>query len=88
MIKWNDKVKQQLDEYIKNPAVVMGPGEEPYEYRQTNSSYNRLKRRRVTGEVPFLLYSFVLENEISKTQLREFASGLFLNYVETCKIYV
>ena len=86
-MKWNDNVRNQLMEYIKTPAVLMSPDEEPYEYRKVNGSINRLKRRRMDNDIPYQLYTFLLENGISKNQLREFASGLFLNYVETVKIY-
>jgi hypothetical protein len=87
-MNWNDTIREQLSEYILNPAVVMSPDEEPYEYRENNGSINRFKRRRCADEIPYQLFTFLLERGISKNQLREFGSGLFLNYVETTKIYV
>lgn len=87
-MKWNDTIKAQLSEYILNPAVVMSQAEEPYEYREVNGSINRFKRRRVSDDIPYHLYAFILENGISRNQLREFGSGLFLNYVEATGIYV
>lgn len=86
-MRWNDTIRDQLVDYIQHPAVLMTVQEEPYEYRQEGSSINRLKRRRIHNDIPLQLYSFLLENGISKNQLREFASGLFLNYCETSKIY-
>lgn len=86
-IKWNDTVREQLMEYIQNPAVLMTAQEEPYEFQQNEGSINRLKRRRVCDDIPLTLYSFLLENGINKNQLREFASGLFLNYCDTISIY-
>lgn len=87
-MKWNDKVKEQLTDYIQTPAVLMSREEEPYEYREKDSSVNRLKSRRLEQDIPYQLYTFLVENGITKNQLREFASGLFLNYIETSKIYV
>lgn len=88
-MKWNDTVKDQLTAYVQNPAVLMSVDEEPYEYRENNGSFNRLKRRRMKDiEIPYSLYTFLLANGIPKNQLREFASGLFLNYVDTTSIYV
>ena len=85
-MEYCDKIKTELIEYIHNPAVLMTKDEVPYEYK-TSGSINRLKRRRVTKDIPLNLYSFVVLNNIPKNQLREFASGLFLNYVETQNIY-
>lgn len=87
-MKWNKVIKQQLEDYIQNPAVLMTSEEVPYEYRQTESSVNRLKRRRVETDIPYQLYSFIIESQVSLEQLREFASGLFLNYANTTGIYV
>lgn len=88
-MKWNEQIKWQLTAYVKNPAVLMSITEEPYEYRAANGSISRLKRRRLPDiEISYQLYTFLLENGISKNQLREFGSGLFLNWIETNKIYV
>lgn len=86
-IKWNDTIRDQLSQYIQNPAILMTAQEEPYEFQPNEGSINRLKRRRVCDDIALTLYSFLLENEISKNQLREFASGLFLNYCQTVSIY-
>lgn len=84
---YNPTIHDQLTEYIQTPAVLMNKDESPYEFKQ-EGSINRLKRRRNNDDVPLQLYSFVIANKVSKNQLREFASGLFLNYVESSNIYV
>jgi len=84
--KYNEVIKEQLNEYIKEPAVLMDKNGVPYEFTQ-NVSINRLKQRRNNEDIPLELYSFIISNGIAKNQLREFGSGLFLNYVETNKIY-
>ena len=87
-MEWNPTVKQQISDYVRNPAVLMSADEEPYEFRAVNGSVNRLKRRRSEKiDIPYQLYAFLLENGVGKNQLREFGSGLFLNYCETQKIY-
>ena len=86
-MQYNDTIKEQLVELIKEPAVLMTKDEVPYEFMKSGS-INRLKRRRDCSNIPFELYSFIVSNNISKNQLREFASGLFLNYIETSNIYV
>jgi len=85
-MQYNDIIKNQLVEYIHTPAVLMDKNDVPYEYKD-GGSINRLKRRRNNDDIPLELYSFILSNNISKNQLREFASGLFLNYIETSSIY-
>ena len=85
-MEYNEKIKKQLIEYISTPTVLVNKDDVPYEFKK-GGSINRLKRRRNNKDIPLELYSFVVENNISKNQLREFASGLFLNYVETTKIY-
>lgn len=85
-MEYNDTIKKQLTEYIGTPAVLMNKDDVPYEYKK-NGSINRLKRRRNNEDIPLQLYSFIVAKNISKNQLREFASGLFLNYIETSKIY-
>lgn len=85
-MKYNDVIHDQIIEYIATPAVLMTKEEIPYEYK-TGGSIQRLKRRRNNKEIPLQLYSFILSSGIPKNQLREFASGLFLNYVETTNIY-
>lgn len=86
MLEYNETIKEQLIEYISTPAVLMTKDEIPYEYKQTGS-INRLKRRRNNKDIPLQLYAFVISRNISKNELREFASGLFLNYIETSNIY-
>lgn len=85
-MEYSEKIKKQLIEYISTPTVLVNKDDVPYEFKK-GGSINRLKRRRNNKDIPLELYSFVVENNISKNQLREFASGLFLNYVETTKIY-
>lgn len=85
-MKYNQIIKNQLINYITTPAVLMDKNDIPYEYRN-GGSINRLKRRRNNDDIPLELYSFILANNIPLNQLREFASGLFLNYVETSSIY-
>lgn len=85
-MKYNDVIKNQLIEYISTPAVLVNKDDVPYEYKK-GGSINRLKRRRNNTDIPIQLYAFVLSENISKNQLREFASGLFLNYIETSNIY-
>ena len=86
-MEFNETIKQQLLDYIKTPTVLMNRDGGPYEFK-TSGSINRLKRRRDKEDIPLELYSFIISNGVSKNQLREFASGLFLNYVETSNIYV
>lgn len=86
-INYDETIKDQLYDYIKTPAVLMDKNEVPYEFRESGS-INRLKRRRNNNDIPLELYTFIISNNITKNQLREFASGLFLNYVETSKIYI
>ena len=89
MMQWNDQVREQLLDYVSTvPAVLCGKDDEPYEYRETEGSINRLKRRRMRYDLPYQLYTFLLENGISLQQCREFASGLFLNFCESTGIYV
>ena len=85
-MEYNQKIHDQLNEFIKNPTVLVTKDDIPYEFKSTGS-VARLKRRRYVEKIPFQLISFVMVNNISKNQLREFASGLFLNYVEMSKIY-
>lgn len=85
-MKYSDVIHDQLIEYIATPTVLMTKEEVPYEYK-ISGSIQRLKRRRNNPEIPLQLYSFIVSNGIPKNQLREFASGLFLNYVETLNIY-
>ena len=86
-MKYSEIIRNQLLDYIKTPAVLMDKNDVPYEYNK-NCSINRLKRRRNKEDIPIELYTFILTNGISKNQLREFASGLFLNYIETSSIYM
>lgn len=87
-MKYNNIIKKQLMDYIKQPTVLMTKDGAPYEYKK-GGSINRLKRRRINDEnIPLELYSFILANNISKTQLQEFASGLILNYAEIKNIYI
>lgn len=85
-MEYNEIIKKQLIDYIYTPAVLMNKDDVPYEYKK-GGSINRLKRRRNNENIPIQLYSFIIAKNISKNQLREFASGLFLNYIETSKIY-
>lgn len=85
---YNDEIKKQLEEMICIPAVLMSRQEEPYEYREVEGSKARFKRKRSLENLPFQLYNFAVQNNIQKNQLREFASGLFLNYIDTCSIYM
>lgn len=85
-MEYNDTIKKQLIEYISTPAVLMNKDDVPYEFKKSGS-INRLKRRRNNDDIPLQLYAFVVSKNISKNQLREFASGLFLNYIETSNIY-
>lgn len=85
-MEYNDIIKKQLIEYISTPAVLMNKDDVPYEFKKSGS-INRLKRRRNNDDIPLQLYAFVVSKNISKNQLREFASGLFLNYIETSNIY-
>lgn len=87
MTEYNDEIQQQLESYIENPAVLVTKDDIPYEYKSAGS-VNRLKKRRYNEDVPLQLYAFVVLNGITKNQLKEFASGLFLNYVETSRIYM
>lgn len=86
-MEYNDEIKKQLIQYITEPAVLMTKDDVPYEYKD-GGSINRLKRRRSNEDIPIQLYSFLMENGVSKNQLREFASGLFLNYIEAEKIFI
>lgn len=84
---YNENIKKQLEKYIEEPTILMFKDERPYEYKESGS-INRLKRRRMEDvDIPLQLYSFIVMNNISKNQLREFASGLFLNYIELANTY-
>ena len=85
-MNWTDKIRDQLIEYISTPTVLVTKDDIPYEFKQ-NGSVNRLKRRRYNDEIPLQLYSFICHNDVSKSQMQEFASGLFLNYIDTTSIY-
>lgn len=85
-MEYNSEVERQLKEFIRTPAVLVDKNDVPYEFRETGS-VNRLKRRRYTDNIPLELYFFVLSNNIPKNQLMEFASGIFLNYVDSLAIY-
>jgi hypothetical protein len=85
-MEYNNIIKKQLMDYIKQPAILVNKDDVPYEYRD-GGSVARLKRRRANVDIPYQLYEFIVENNITRNQLREFGSGLFLNYVETSKIY-
>lgn len=85
---YSPDIKKQLEELISEPAVLMSRQEEPYEYREVEGSKARFKRKRHIENMPFKLYNFVVQNNIEKNQLREFASGLFLNYIDTSSIYM
>lgn len=85
-MEYNEIVHNQLNDYIKNPTVLVTKDDVPYEFK-TGGSVTRLKRRRYVKDIPFQLISFAMINHVQKNQLQEFASGLFLNYVEITKIY-
>lgn len=88
-MEYNDTIKAQLNEYIKTPAVLVTKDDVPYEYKRKTASVNRLKRRRCDDvDIPLQLYSFLVTHNITRNQLREFASGLFLNYIETSSNYI
>lgn len=86
-VQWNDTVRAQLTEYIAVPTVLQTDDGTPYEYSEHAYSPRKLKRRRVNRDIPLELFSFLLENDVDPMCLREFSSGLFLNYVEIDKIY-
>lgn len=81
-------IKEQLLEYIKTPTVLVTKDNVPYEFNANGGSINRLKQRRYNKNIPLYLYKFLVDNNITKTQLMEFSSGLFLNYIEMSKIYI
>ena len=86
-MEYDETIKEQLENYIKEPAILMSKDNIPYEYKK-EGSINRLKRRRSEDiEIPLQLYSFLVSNNVSINQFREFASGLFLNYIEMDSIY-
>lgn len=85
-MEYNETIKKQLEEFIATPAVLVNKDDVPYEYKK-GGSINRLKRRRNNYDIPLQLYSFAISKNVTKNQLREFASGLFLNYIETSNIY-
>jgi len=86
-MEYNEKIKQQLENYIKEPTILMSKDGVPYEYKK-EGSINRLKRRREEDvNIPLQLYSFIVNKNVSKNQLREFSSGLFLNYIELESTY-
>ena len=86
-MEYDETIKEQLENYIKEPAILMSKDNIPYEYKK-EGSINRLKRRRSEEiEIPLQLYSFLVSNNVSINQFREFASGLFLNYIEMDSIY-
>ena len=87
-MEYNETIKKQLENYIKQPTVLVSKDDVPYEYRK-EGSINRLKRRRYNDElnIPLQLYSFLVSNNVSKNKFREFASGLFLNYIELDSTY-
>ena len=85
-MEYNEIIRDQLIEYIKQPTVLVNKEDVPYEFKDSGS-VNRLKRRRMEDDIPLQLYSFVLSNHVTKNQLREFSSGLFLNYINTTGIY-
>lgn len=86
-LEYSKKVEGELLGYISNPSVLMTQKEEPYEFRTTNGAISRLKNRRVTEDIPYHLYSFIIANEVTILQLREFSSGVFLNFADTSSIY-
>lgn len=74
-----DSIEDELQEYIKNPTVLVNRDDIPYEYQQSRS---RLKYRRYGIPIPCKLYMFMVQNHISKLLLSEFASGFFLDYIK------
>lgn len=85
-MNWNEKIKNQLIDYISTPTVLVTKEDVPYEFKQ-GGSINRLKRRRYNDEIPMQLYAFICNNDVSKYQMQEFASGLFLNYINNTSLY-
>lgn len=85
-MRYTEQIKEQLIDYISVPAVLVDKNDVPYEFRGSGG-LSRLKRRRESNEIPLELFTFAIENGVTRDQMREFASGLFLNYVEMSKIY-
>jgi len=87
-LQWNDRVKQELTDYLMNPAVLVSAEGEPYEFRERAGSWNRLHARRPEGIIiGYHLFTLLLEGGIDQRDLMEFGSGLFLNWVSRNSIY-
>lgn len=82
-------IKQQLDDLVKIPTVTVTKDNIPYECKESGSS-QRFRSRRFFGPsqgLPFELYQYVLENDVSMVKVMEFSSGVFMNYVDSHSIY-
>lgn len=87
---YTQKVSEQLEEFIKNPTVLVTNRDEPYEFKETGSSKRfRCRRYLLNGkQIPFELYSLILEEDVPIVKLMEFSSGIFLNYVANRGVYL
>jgi hypothetical protein len=86
-VKYSDIVEKQLKAYIKVPAVLVTKENIPYEFKEGKVNNGKLRSRRFVDQIPLNLYYFIVSYNINLVALQEFASGLFLNYIEKERIY-